>query len=52
MLICIFIAVHKVGYRHIDTAHLYENEHIVGKAIKEGLSNVKQRIQDLLSRIH
>ena len=25
----------KVGYRHIDTAYIYGNEHIVGKAIKD-----------------
>jgi diketogulonate reductase-like aldo/keto reductase len=26
---------YKVGYRHIDTAVYYENEELIGKAIKE-----------------
>jgi diketogulonate reductase-like aldo/keto reductase len=30
----------KVGYRHIDTAAIYGNEEMIGKAIKD--SNVKR----------
>ena len=30
----------EVGYRHIDTAQIYNNEHMIGKAIKD--SNVKR----------
>ena len=32
---CIVYAVVECGYRHIDTAKIYENEHIVGAALKE-----------------
>jgi len=28
-------AIAKVGYRHLDCAYKYENEHIIGEAIKE-----------------
>lgn len=31
----IVYAVVEVGYRHIDTAKLYNNEHIIGEALKE-----------------
>jgi aldehyde reductase len=27
----------RIGWRHIDTARAYENEHILGKAIKEAI---------------
>lgn len=27
----------RIGWRHIDTARAYENEHIIGKAIKEAI---------------
>jgi diketogulonate reductase-like aldo/keto reductase len=38
---CVLEAL-KVGYRHIDTAHYYENERQVGEAIKEFLENNKE----------
>ena len=29
----------KIGYRLIDTAHLYDNEEIVGQAVRESISD-------------
>ena len=38
---CVLEAL-KIGYRHIDTAHYYENERQVGEAIREFLENNKE----------
>ena len=32
---CIVYAIVEWGYRHIDTAKVYKNEHIIGEALKE-----------------
>ena len=32
-------AIVDVGYRHIDTALVYENEDVVGEALKEAIQN-------------
>eukprot|EP00347_Sterkiella_histriomuscorum_P013726 403363604 len=40
-------AVTKAGFRHIDTAYFYQNEHIIGEAIQEVLSNGKIKREDL-----
>lgn len=29
----------KAGYRHIDTAYMYENEHVIGKVLKRWLDS-------------
>lgn len=36
-----------IGYRHIDTAFVYENEHEVGKAIREKISQGVIRREDV-----
>ena len=38
---CVLEAL-KIGYRHIDTAHYYENERQVGEAIREFLESNKE----------
>lgn len=35
------------GYRHIDTAFLYENEHVIGKVLKKWLSDGKLKREEL-----
>jgi len=37
----------EVGYRHIDTATLYQNEHIIGKVLKKWLDSGKIQREDL-----
>jgi diketogulonate reductase-like aldo/keto reductase len=34
-------AILEVGYRHLDTAWLYQNEEIIGEALKEVLATGK-----------
>jgi diketogulonate reductase-like aldo/keto reductase len=36
-----------VGYRHIDTAFVYENEHVVGKVLKKWIDSGKVKREDL-----
>ena len=35
------------GYRHIDGAYLYQNEHEVGEAIREKIAEGKVQRQDI-----
>ncbi|XP_071633318.1 1,5-anhydro-D-fructose reductase [Temnothorax longispinosus] len=37
----------KAGYRHIDTATVYENEHIIGKVLKKWLDSGRIKRSDL-----
>ncbi|VEN45575.1 unnamed protein product [Callosobruchus maculatus] len=48
-------AVHealKLGYRHIDTASAYDNEHVIGKVLKEWFDEGKltQKVEKFLRR--
>lgn len=36
-----------LGYRHIDTAALYHNEHVIGKVLKEAISSGKVKRDEL-----
>ncbi|CAB3373872.1 Hypothetical predicted protein [Cloeon dipterum] len=36
-----------IGYRHIDTAYVYENEHVVGKVLKKWLDAGKVKRDEL-----
>ena len=38
-------AILEVGYRHLDTAFVYENEEIVGEAIQEALEKSEGKIK-------
>lgn len=35
------------GYRHIDTAYIYQNEHIIGKVLKRWFDSGKLKRSDL-----
>ncbi|XP_019881558.1 1,5-anhydro-D-fructose reductase [Aethina tumida] len=37
----------EAGYRHFDTATLYENEHVIGKVLKKWISEGKVKRSDL-----
>ncbi|CAG9832908.1 unnamed protein product [Diabrotica balteata] len=37
----------EIGYRHIDTAAVYRNEHIIGKVLNEWISSGKVKREDL-----
>jgi diketogulonate reductase-like aldo/keto reductase len=37
----------EVGYRHIDTAYVYENENVVGNVLRRWLDSGKLRREDL-----
>ncbi|CAG9827249.1 unnamed protein product [Diabrotica balteata] len=37
----------EIGYRHIDTASAYNNEHIIGKVLKEWISSGKLKREDI-----
>lgn len=35
------------GYRHIDTAYMYENEHIIGSVLKRWFDSGKIKREEL-----
>ncbi|XP_072402470.1 1,5-anhydro-D-fructose reductase-like [Diabrotica undecimpunctata] len=37
----------EIGYRHIDTASAYNNEHIIGKVLKEWISSGKLKREEI-----
>lgn len=37
----------EAGYRHIDTAYAYENEHVIGKVLKKWIDGGKLKREDL-----
>lgn len=37
----------EAGYRHIDTAPVYENEHVIGKVLHKWLSTGRVKREDL-----
>jgi len=37
----------EAGYRHIDTAYVYENEHVIGKVLKKWFDSGKLKREDL-----
>ncbi|CAL8071308.1 unnamed protein product [Orchesella dallaii] len=36
----------EAGYRHIDTAYFYQNEHVIGKVLKEWIDSGKVKRED------
>jgi diketogulonate reductase-like aldo/keto reductase len=36
-----------VGYRYIDTAEIYKNEHVIGKVVEEYIKNGKFKREDI-----
>ncbi len=43
----IVTAIRDLGYRHLDTAWLYQNEEIIGEALKEVLEFGKVKREEL-----
>jgi D-arabinose 1-dehydrogenase len=43
----IVTAIGDLGYRHLDTAWLYQNEEIIGEALKEVLGSGKVKREEL-----
>lgn len=41
------IAALEIGYRHIDAAYVYENEHVIGRVLNEWLSSGKLKREDI-----
>lgn len=37
----------EAGYRHIDTAYAYENEHVIGAVLKKWIDSGKVKREDL-----
>lgn len=37
----------EAGYRHIDTATVYENEHVIGKVLERWLTSGKVKREEL-----
>lgn len=37
----------EAGYRHIDTAYVYENEHVIGKVLNRWITSGKVERKDL-----
>ena len=43
----IYNGIVHAGYRHLDTAYLYENEDIIGEALQEVFSKTSIKREDL-----
>lgn len=37
----------QIGYRHIDTATVYKNEHVIGRVLKKWFTSGKLRREDV-----
>lgn len=44
---CAINAALEIGYRHIDTASIYNNEHIIGRVLKNWLDSGRLKREDL-----